>query len=261
MSETKWLDWHPKPGDKIPAGTRCRHKSETSWRGVGGALTVSGCFINEFDYQIPAQKENEAMRYWHPRIEPMAKGWTLADVPDVVSCDVKTNDSRFYTAWVNHGTVYHMDEGGNENAMRYKPAECRVIRVIDPIPPGAMTLDKVPEGVRCVFESLGDLCVGFRRGSTTHGCNAGPMSAHKPGDCDVLHILDPPPEVAVTLENLPVGRVIEWIGQKFFRDGCEVPHCRFTKWSETGGLLFNCTGPTDSTWKVTDYLMELKEVV
>jgi len=190
----------------------------------------------------------------------VVKGWTLSDVPDAVVCEIKTHDSRFYTAWVNSGTVYHMDEGGNENAMRYKPSEYRVIRVIDPIPPGAMTWDMVPEGVRCVCtEEDVNLIVRVRTGDYASSTNG--HQFFRARDYQVLHILDPLPGVTYTLESLPVGRVIEHDDKRLFKD----MEGDWTELDEITGcpLILPLEQPPRpyKKWQVTDIIMELKEVV
>lgn len=259
MSETKWIDWHPNVGDVRPRVYRWKSRRDTLWQEncwTSGKITAGD--IEHKNYQIPAPEEKAtSMKYWRPRTEPISKGWTLADVPDVVSCEVKTNDSRFYTAWVNSGTVYHMDEGGNENVMPYKPSECRVIRVIDPIPPGAITLDKVPENVRCALKHMMSVFVGFREGDKARVGHGDGTTDRDPCEIEVLFLLDPIPEVSYTLETLPVGRVIEQGGAFMFHGA----NGMWFSWYEVSGCIDVVEPPGDGLpWGVTDYIMELKEV-
>lgn len=253
---TNWIDWHPKPGDTKPEVYRYRTKREHKWHdGVQAGMRVP---INccEIEYQIPSTEETE-MKYWHPRFEPVVNGWTLADVPDVVACEIKTNDSRLYTAWVNSATVYRMDEGGNENVLPYKPSDCRVIRVIDPIPAGQMTLDRVPEGVRCVCRE-GNANYIVRKRIGDYASSVEGIQFYRACDYTVLHILDPIPQQTYTLETLPVGRVIEQLASRFWKK-CVVDNMSFWMRLTEDGQISEKSPYTPEEFTVTDWLMELKE--
>jgi len=259
-SETKWIDWHPKVGDVKPDVYRYRRIGDREWLLSDSRHRSIVTEMNTLstDYQIPAPQET-SMKYWQPQIEPMSKGWTLADVPEFVRCDIVTAYGGKFVA--HYDSVGNVFAGGM--SVDAKPSECRVIRVIDPIPPGAMTLDKVPEGVRCV-------CTGnfHQRVLCRVGNNVVPVTAKGEADDDatvltassvtVLHILDPLPEVAYTLDTLPVGRVIEQDGEYWFKSNEVGWFC----WFENIGDLDSSREPNDvQKFTVTDYLMELKEVV
>ena len=132
---------------------------------------------------------------------------------------------------------------------------------IDPIPSGAMTLDKVPEGVRCVCGLVdGGQDVVHRVGTRVYpGAKTHQSDGTNPKFSNVLHILDPLPEIAVTLDTLPVGRVIEYKGEMWFKDISE----DFTRIREVDGCPLIDTGEKAprEPFTVTNIIMELKEVV
>lgn len=254
---TKWVDWHPQVGDVRPDVYRYRHREYAKWnRGRESGLPIESDYVAKYmKFQIPAPQET-AMKYWQPRIEPMSKGWTLTDVPDGVLCEVEIRGiykfaHRDCNGYVWSDTVQVRDVG---------PSECRVIRVIDPIPAGAMTLDRVPEGVRCVVDFGGTQRVCKKIREAICGSDGVIYVPQRGAVISVLHILDPLPEVTVTLDTLPVGRVIT------------VPSFPKTRWFRTeqegwwewsyGGWIGQCNVvPEFNKFEVTDIIMELKEVV
>jgi hypothetical protein len=260
-TETKWVDWHPKVGDVRPDVYRCRLKGESAWDNrILKDSPVDAHDMRNMDYQIPAPKET-TMRYWQPRIEPMAKGWTLADVPDHILCEVEFNGHVYQYRRHKDEVWRSRPDKSKERIGHCKPSKCRVIRVIDPIPPGAMTLDKVPENVNCVlnFEDVeGTLIVGRRIGDKLISGSAESWDIDR---YQVLHILDPLPELSVTLDTLPVGRVIEHDDKRLFKD----MEGDWTELDEIAGcpLILPLEQPPriDKKWQVTDIIMELKEVV
>jgi hypothetical protein len=255
MSETKWIDWHPRVGDVRPEVYRCRKCLDGCWRnGTAGGKKLSNWSHENYYYQIPAPKD-ETMKYWQPRIEPTQKGWTLADVPEDVVCEIKKPVGTTYFASMTGDKVFDHTTGVS---LHIKPSECRVIRVIDPLPAGVMTLDKVPEGVRCVCQEGKSDCI-VRVRAAHYACSVSGQGFFNARDYQVLFILDPLPELSVTLDTLPVGRVIT------------VPSFPKTRWFKTqlggwwewsyGGWIGQCNVvPEFNKFEVTDYLMELKEV-
>ena len=254
-SETKWVDWHPKVGDVRPAVYRCRRCLDGCWRsGTAGGKKLSNWSHENFYYQIPAPKE-ATMTYWQPRVEPMAKGWTLADVPENVLCEV-TSDGINRFSMMRKGDRAIQGRGAYTKLETYDPKLCCVIRVIDPIPADAMTLDKVPEGVRCVVAFGDDQFVVLRRGNLAVTIEAA-YSAVEPIRLYVLFILDPLPEVSVTLDALPVGRVMEQEGSYWFKS----ENHGWFHWFENVGVIRCGESPDKAGFQVTDIIMELKEVV
>ena len=256
---TKWIDWHPKPGDVFPFDYRFRrhHPTVKDWRqGQSAGFDVSQWHVENFNYQIPAPEPKEiAMKYWQPRREPLAKGWTLADVPLGLRCDVVLPGGKKAVASADlTRTVW---SGGVD--AECLPSECRVIRVLDPIPPGAMTLDQVPEGVRCVHGPIdGIQYVAHRVGTRVYpGWKTHQSDGNDPKRCQVLHILDQLPQVADTLDTLPVGRVVEQDGSYWFKS----ENRGWFHWFGNIGVMRCNEPPNDGPFTVTDYLMELKEVV
>jgi hypothetical protein len=260
VSETNWIDWHPKVGDSRPDVFRWKHKELSKWQvGDGCGIPLRQSAIDNNDYQIPAPepKENETMKYWQPRREPMAKGWTLADVPDGVVCEIVKPVGTTYFASKNGDKVF---DHTTDVSLHIKPSECRVIRVIDPIPPGAMTLDKVPEGVRCVVDFDGTQRVCKKIREAICGSDGVIYVPQRGAVISVLHILDPLPELSVTLDTLPVGRVIEQDKWKWFKDH----EGDLLSWhgSKHGLIVFEgkeLTLDELRPWQVTDIIMELKE--
>jgi hypothetical protein len=255
MSE-KWIDWHPKVGDVRPDVYRWKHKSRQQWRDGNNQDPMDEYDISCNDYQIPDPKET-SMKYWQPRIEPLSKGWTLADVPSGVVCKVHTRSGDMF-AHRNHNdevicNLKHMHA--------FDPSESRVIRVIDPIPAGAMTLDKVPNDVKCVVTDGDQQFIRYRQGSVAKGIGSSEPEITSPKLLTVLHILDPLPEVTYTLDTLPVWRVIEWQRNRYFKHGIGEPNGPFSYWNQKGQIVNGVSGPNDGGFTVTDYIMELKEVV
>lgn len=210
----------------------------------------------EFVIRPEPAPEESVMKYWQPRIEPVVNGWTLADVPKGVLCKIATRSSDFFAHHDGNGCVW-------PNAIQVRdigPSDCRVIRVIDPIPPGAMTLDKVPEGVRCVGVLNEAQEVMMRvGGDVLHVSRTGIRGQSDefsicPSSVTVLHILDPIPQQTYTLETLPVGRVIEQFGSRYWKADAHQWLCH-----GTDGLFFRAS-PLSAEFTVTDYIMELKEV-
>jgi hypothetical protein len=205
------------------------------------------------------------MKYWQPRREPISKGLTLADVPENVLCEVESKLTSIRLARRHGGTVVEYRNKPSDSDPYY-PEKYRVLRVIDPIPPSAMTLDRVPEGVRCVVKLLGCQHVVIKNSEglvawlKTDGT---PREEWCDGylDCQVLHILDPLPEVTYTLDTLPVGRVIEWQRHRYFKHGIGEPNGPFSYWNQKGQIVNGVSGPNDGGFTVTDIIMELKDVV
>jgi len=253
MTETKWVDWQPKVGDVRPEVYRWRESGTVEWKPAMFRGEINAAEVASNEYQIPAPKET-SMKYWQPRVEPMTKGWSLADVPDDVKCESQCGSC---VSWIasrqGNSVVAHYSEDSFTDDLN--PNQCRVIRVIDQLPAGAMTLDRVPEGVRCVCqEGKSDCIVRVRSGD--YACSTEGHQFFRARDYQVLHILDPLPELSVTLDTLPVGRVIEWNGQKVFYAGSY-----WRSWNEDGSMP-GIHGPVaGESFTVTDIIMELKEVV
>ncbi len=60
MSETKWIDWHPRIGDVRPDVYRVRDAGCTEWRkGVASGSPVFDWTIDFYEFQVPVDELKE----------------------------------------------------------------------------------------------------------------------------------------------------------------------------------------------------------